>query len=123
MNLSTATRISRLPTSVMTPFFSEQLAAKGSDSYQGRMTDSQSELIWPARWLRKQVFQKIKEEVTDTLPQVDEDALQSARRQEYPPKLLADIGWSQAEAFETRARLGAFEEDWNAPGMDAYDEL
>lgn len=26
-----------------------------------------------------------------------------------------------AQAFETRARLATFEEDWNAPGMEVYD--
>jgi hypothetical protein len=35
---------------------------------------------------------------------------------------VADLGWSREEAVLTRARLLAFEEDWNAPGMDAYDE-
>lgn len=27
------------------------------------------------------------------------------------------------EAAELRGRLGAWEEDWNAPGMEAYDRL
>jgi hypothetical protein len=35
---------------------------------------------------------------------------------------VADLGWTREEAALTRARLLAFEEDWNAPGMDAYDE-
>jgi hypothetical protein len=34
---------------------------------------------------------------------------------------IADLGWTIDEAAATRARLLAFEEDWNAPGMDAYD--
>ncbi len=33
------------------------------------------------------------------------------------------LGWSQEEAGIVRERLLSFEEDWNAPGMDAYDEL
>jgi hypothetical protein len=40
-----------------------------------------------------------------------------------PPLLVSDLGWSQEEAAATRARLAAFEEDWDAPGMDAYDAL
>lgn len=38
------------------------------------------------------------------------------------PRLIRDPGWSQSEARDTRARLRPFEDDWNAPGMDAYDE-
>ena len=37
--------------------------------------------------------------------------------------LVRDLGWSPAEAMDTHARLRPFEEDWNAPGMDAYDDL
>lgn len=39
------------------------------------------------------------------------------------PNLIADLGWSQAQAAETRAKLAAFEDDWAAPEMDAYDAL
>ena len=37
--------------------------------------------------------------------------------------LLSDIGITPVEALELRLRLKPFEEDWNAPGMEAYDEL
>jgi len=37
--------------------------------------------------------------------------------------LIADLGWSQEQAIETRMRLRTFEEDWDAPGMEGYDEL
>ena len=37
------------------------------------------------------------------------------------PLLVSDLGWSTQEVQETRARLAAWEEDWNAPGMEAYD--
>jgi hypothetical protein len=37
--------------------------------------------------------------------------------------LIADLGWSREEAAEVRAQLAAFEEDWDAPGMGAYDAL
>lgn len=39
------------------------------------------------------------------------------------PNFIADLGWSQAQAAETRAKLAAFEDDWGAPEMDAYDAL
>ena len=39
------------------------------------------------------------------------------------PLLLAYIGWTRLEALDTRLRLRSFEEDWNAPGMEGYDEL
>jgi hypothetical protein len=38
-------------------------------------------------------------------------------------RLIAELGWSAGEAWETRRRLRSFEEDWDAPGMDAYDDL
>ena len=37
--------------------------------------------------------------------------------------LVRDLGWSRTEALETHARLRPFAEDWEAPGMDAYDDL
>lgn len=37
--------------------------------------------------------------------------------------LVSDLDWSTEEAQETRARLAALEEDWDAPGMEAYDAL
>ena len=39
------------------------------------------------------------------------------------PLLVSGLGWSNEEAKETRARLAAFEEDWDAPGMEDYDYL
>ena len=39
------------------------------------------------------------------------------------PTTVADLGWSRVKAAEIRASLLAFEEDWNAPGMEAYDKL
>lgn len=40
-----------------------------------------------------------------------------------PARSIADLGWTPAEALETHLRLRAFAEDWDAPGMDAYDDL
>ncbi|MBI5344412.1 MAG: hypothetical protein HZB83_03600 [Deltaproteobacteria bacterium] len=37
--------------------------------------------------------------------------------------LISELGWSREQALETRMRLRTFEEDWNAPGMESYDEL
>jgi hypothetical protein len=38
---------------------------------------------------------------------------------EYPPATSEAL--TLREAAEVRGRLAAWEEDWNAPGMDAYD--
>jgi len=38
-------------------------------------------------------------------------------------RLIGDLGWTREQAHETRLRLRAFEEDWDAPGMEIYDEL
>jgi len=37
--------------------------------------------------------------------------------------LISDLGWTNEDVLETRARLKGFEDDWNAPGMEAYDGL
>ena len=39
------------------------------------------------------------------------------------PLLVSNLDWSIEEVQETRARLAALEEDWDAPGMEAYDTL
>lgn len=39
------------------------------------------------------------------------------------PLLVRDLGWTREEAASVRAQLATFEADWDAPGMDAYDEL
>ena len=36
---------------------------------------------------------------------------------------LEQAGLTREQAFNLRARLKTFEDDWNAPGMEAYDEL
>lgn len=36
---------------------------------------------------------------------------------------LSDLGWTFEEALDTRTRLRSFEDDWEAPGMDAYDRV
>lgn len=42
---------------------------------------------------------------------------------ERPLLNIDDLGWTREEAADTRARLRPFENDWDAPGMDAYDAL
>ncbi len=36
---------------------------------------------------------------------------------------LHETGLTQEEAFDLRRRLATFENDWDAPGMDVYDDL
>lgn len=59
----------------------------------------------------------------DSNPKIDEEMLAVARLRQRPPLLIADLGWTLQEALETRSRLASFEEDWNAAGMELYDEL
>lgn len=56
------------------------------------------------------------------------DRYRLARGTENPARgdklhLVADLGWSRQQAGEVRASLLAFEDDWNAPGMEEYDRL
>lgn len=36
---------------------------------------------------------------------------------------IEQLGWSALEALKTHLRLQNFADDWDAPGMDAYDDL
>ncbi|MDI6791307.1 MAG: hypothetical protein QME81_00340 [bacterium] len=36
---------------------------------------------------------------------------------------MPSLGISKSMAAEARYQMSGFEEDWNAPGMDAYDKL
>ena len=36
---------------------------------------------------------------------------------------IEQLGWSPTEALETHLRFRSFAEDWDAPGMEAYDDL
>lgn len=54
--------------------------------------------------------------------------LQHQIQQAYEPKrrsplLIEDLGWTPEQVIEARSRLLSFEEDWNAPGMELYDDL
>ncbi len=36
---------------------------------------------------------------------------------------IQELGWTEEQTAEIRHRLAAFEEDWDAPGMEIYDDL
>jgi hypothetical protein len=36
---------------------------------------------------------------------------------------IEQLGWSAVEALETYLRFRSFADDWDAPGMEAYDVL
>ena len=40
-----------------------------------------------------------------------------------PVLLISDLGWTDEQAATTFYKLASFAEDWDAPGMDAYDAL
>jgi hypothetical protein len=52
-------------------------------------------------------------------------ALPSINRADSTKKqlLISDLEWSPDQILEARMRLRAFEDDWGAPGMEAYDAL
>jgi hypothetical protein len=39
------------------------------------------------------------------------------------PHLIQDLGWTREDATAIRHRLSAFREDWEAPGMEIYDDV
>ena len=44
-------------------------------------------------------------------------------RVQRPGTPLRDAGLTREEVADLRRRLSTFEDDWNAPGMEAYDDL
>jgi hypothetical protein len=36
---------------------------------------------------------------------------------------IASLGWTRQQAARVRASLASFEEEWNAPGMELYDQV
>jgi len=54
---------------------------------------------------------------------IDEEILTIARLRQGTPLFIADLNWTTEEALEIRSHLATFEDDWNAPGMELYDEL
>ena len=61
-------------------------------------------------------LQEIKSLLRSMLAQAGAGAAESPRR-------LAALGWTPEQAALVRSQLASFEEDWNAPGMEAYDQL
>lgn len=37
--------------------------------------------------------------------------------------LIEERGWTREETAEVRYQLASFQEDWEAPGMEVYDDL
>lgn len=67
----------------------------------------------------EKIFQKAQE-----LPEQAQDALLRVAEeltQKYAGQPAS--GMTLREAAELRERLSAWEQDWNAPGMEAYDRL
>jgi len=67
----------------------------------------------------EKIFQK-----AQSLPEEAQEKLLRAAEEltrEYPPGSSRPL--SLHEAAELRGKLAAWEEDWNAPGMEAYDHL
>lgn len=42
---------------------------------------------------------------------------------QHKGSLLHETGLTREQAADLRIRLSTFENDWNAPGMEAYDNL
>ena len=61
--------------------------------------------------------------VVQTRQVIDEPFLLLSEQLAKKQNLVNNLGWSREQAFEARSKLIAFEEDWNAPGMEAYDAL
>jgi len=36
---------------------------------------------------------------------------------------IEDLGWTKEFAAKIRSQLAGFEEEWDAPGMEIYDDL
>ncbi len=67
--------------------------------------------------IAEKIFQKaqsLPEQAQDKLLHVAEELAR-----EYPPASSSPL--TLHEAAEMRGKLAAWEEDWNAPGMEAYD--
>jgi hypothetical protein len=39
------------------------------------------------------------------------------------PSRISELGWTREQAAQVRASLGAFDADWDAPGMEEYDRF
>ncbi len=62
-------------------------------------------------------------EVDILIRQLHHQFEQGHRPKSRSPLLIKDLGWSSTQAIAARSRLQSFEDDWNAPGMELYDDL
>ncbi len=110
--------------------------AVGSESAGSALQWIHDQIATPP-W-RSNVIALLRQYPTNQATQIDKSTLSSIRDpwiQDYGyavatfrPRiqgglLVSDLGWSLEKAAETRLRLQHFEEDWDAPGMAAYDAL
>ncbi len=69
------------------------------------------------------VYRDGKIELRDKLPVVAVSEVIVTFLADEPRVELAAYGLTRPQVLELRERLATFEEDWNAPGMEAYDIL
>ena len=55
------------------------------------------------------------------IPIAEWESIQERLSQSHTGRPIGELGLTVAEARETRSRLESFAQDWEAPGMDAYD--
>ena len=49
--------------------------------------------------------------------------MQTTIRMSSSPRLIQELGWTKEQANSIRCRFASFREDWDAPGMELYDDL
>jgi hypothetical protein len=69
------------------------------------------------------VYRDGKIELRDKLPDVNSAEVIVTFLTNESAVDLSSYGLTQPQVLELRERLATFEEDWNAPGMEAYDKL
>jgi hypothetical protein len=69
------------------------------------------------------IYRDGKIELSETPPDIKEARVVVTFLPADGPIDLRSIGITEAEAAELRWRLQAFEEDWNRPDMDVYNDM
>lgn len=73
---------------------------------------------------QKQILMQSKDIDNHPLVEVVESDKNSQLTKENKKQLLIrDLEWTKTEAEETYYRFLSFKDDWDAPGIEAYDEL
>lgn len=75
------------------------------------------------KWLRKAKKLTKSSTVTSSIDVWVTEPSDSSTNMDQRLLLLSKLAWTPEEILETRARLSTFEQDWDAPGMEIYDEL